>query len=164
MKKFILGGMLFVSGFIWMTILMVLSIYNPWKSNGIDGFKGFLLGTDMVGFFLIALGLIVIGLLIVFIEAGYQLRIPEWMKFNKRKYWEMIDSLWKWILSSLIYGIEGFHELRYIRHLWPTFILMSRVLRGKLLCHFFRWGVRYNFKKEILIMKRKYLIVFLLLS
>lgn len=86
MKRFILGGMLFVSGFIWMTILMVLSIYNPWKSNGIDGFKGFLLGTDMVGFFLIALGLIVIGLLIVFIEAGYQLRIPEWMKFNKRKY------------------------------------------------------------------------------
>ncbi len=83
MKKYILGCMLFASGFIWLTILMVLSVYEPWDYNGIDGFRGFLLGTDMVGFFIVALGLVLIGLLTVLHEMGYRPRFPEWMKQDK---------------------------------------------------------------------------------
>ncbi|MGL4336604.1 MAG: hypothetical protein ACRCST_06900 [Turicibacter sp.] len=55
MKKMFFGSMIFISGFISVFTLVVLSVFKPWSYNGVEGFYGFLLGTDTkVWFFLVA--------------------------------------------------------------------------------------------------------------
>jgi len=69
MKRIFLGGMLFVTGFIGIFVLVILSIYYPVIFNGISGFYGFLLDSDIVLFFTISCILCVVGLIVCVIEA-----------------------------------------------------------------------------------------------
>lgn len=85
MKKFIFGCMFFLSGFTWLTVLMVLSVNNPHVFNGVDGFIGFLLGSDMVAVFTVAVALVIIGLRIMFVETGFRIRVPDWIKSDENE-------------------------------------------------------------------------------
>jgi len=69
MKRIFLGGMLFVTGFIGIFVLVILSIYNPVIFNGISGFYGFLLDSDTLLFYIISCILCVVGLIVCIIEA-----------------------------------------------------------------------------------------------
>ena len=69
MKRIFLGGMLFVTGFIGIFVLVILSIYNPVIFNGIRGFYGFLLDSDTLLFFAISCILCAVGLIVCVIEA-----------------------------------------------------------------------------------------------
>lgn len=69
MKKFILGIMLFTSGFIGTLAFLITSIYNPWQFNDIGGFLGFLLGTNMLIPFIVFTIISLIGLYICVYES-----------------------------------------------------------------------------------------------
>ena len=69
MKRIILGGILFVTGFIGIFVLVILSIYSPVIFNGISGFYGFLLDSDTVLFFVMSCILCAVGLIVCVIEA-----------------------------------------------------------------------------------------------
>jgi hypothetical protein len=47
----IFGSMLFICGFVGVLLLVSISIFKPWNYNGIEGFRGFLLGTHTEMFF-----------------------------------------------------------------------------------------------------------------
>jgi len=69
MKRMFAGGLLFISGFIGVFALVILSVFKPWNYNGIDGFSGFLLGTGTSWFFTLFCLMAVLGLVICLIEA-----------------------------------------------------------------------------------------------
>lgn len=69
MKRFILGAMLFVSGFAGVLLLVCISIFEPCIYNGIGGFRGFLLSTDTEMFFVLFCILSILGIALCSIEA-----------------------------------------------------------------------------------------------
>ena len=68
MKRILLGGILFVTGFFGALLLLVLSVDNSVFHNGIGGFHGFLLGTDITFLFVISCILYIAGLIICSVE------------------------------------------------------------------------------------------------
>lgn len=69
MKKMFLGALLFLSGFIGILALVCTSIFKPWNYNGINGFAGFLLGSETLVFFILFCVLSVTGVTICSLEA-----------------------------------------------------------------------------------------------
>ena len=69
MKRMILGAMLFICGFAGVLLLVCISIFKPWTYNGIEGFRGFLLGNDTEMFFVLFCILSVLGIALCSIEA-----------------------------------------------------------------------------------------------
>ena len=59
---------MFIAGFLWMTILLMESIENPHIYNGVDGFRGFLLGTNTYTFFYFALIFMIVGGVVLLTE------------------------------------------------------------------------------------------------
>lgn len=68
MKMFLLGMMLFITGFIGSLVFLIISILNPWKFNDTGRFAGFLLGTKMLIPFIIVIGMVLIGIYICVFE------------------------------------------------------------------------------------------------
>ena len=68
MKRMLLGMMLFFTGFVGMLTLCCISVFKPWNYNGIEGLRGFLLGTNTTSIFVISCIICVIGLIICVIE------------------------------------------------------------------------------------------------
>ena len=69
MKKMIFGGMLFIAGFIGILSLGIVSVYNPVIYNGITGFQGFLLDSDMVFLFVGSCVLCAAGFIICLVDS-----------------------------------------------------------------------------------------------
>jgi hypothetical protein len=69
MKRMFLGGLMFFSGFTGVLVLVCISIFKPWVYNGVNGFRGFLLGTDTELFFVLYCILGVIGMMICLFES-----------------------------------------------------------------------------------------------
>lgn len=69
MKKFIVGVMLVVIGFIVSAFCFIYAVMNPWDYNGITGLRGAFLGTNTGTPFVISMIIMVIGLLICSYEA-----------------------------------------------------------------------------------------------
>lgn len=83
MKKFIFGCTVFIAGFIWLTILIVLSITNPYVYNDVNGFIGFLQGTRTGYIFLLSMMMIFWGLHLMIVESEYKVKIPDWLRSEK---------------------------------------------------------------------------------
>lgn len=64
-----LGGMLFLSGFIGILVLVCISVFKPWVYNGVQGLKGFLLGSDTMLFFVTYCVISIIGIVLCLLEA-----------------------------------------------------------------------------------------------
>ena len=72
MKRMFFGGMLFVTGFIGVLLLGILSVNNPVIYNGIRGFRGFLLDTDTTFLFVISCVLCGAGFIICLVDAYFK--------------------------------------------------------------------------------------------
>ncbi|MFA9556856.1 hypothetical protein ACERII_06115, partial [Evansella sp. AB-rgal1] len=68
-KKLFFGSLLLVVGIIGVLVIIVLSVNSPWSYNGIDGFLGFLLGSETITFFVLFAVMSVAGVVICFYEA-----------------------------------------------------------------------------------------------
>ena len=68
MKRNIFGGMLFIAGFIGMLSLGIVSVYNPVIHNGITGFRGFLLDSDLTFIFVVSCIFCTIGFFICLVD------------------------------------------------------------------------------------------------
>ena len=72
MKRMFFGGMLFITGFIGVLSLGIISVYNPVIYNGIGGFQGFLLDTNTTFLFVISCILCAIGFIICLVDAYFK--------------------------------------------------------------------------------------------
>ena len=72
MKSMFFGGILFIAGFIGILSLGIVSVYNPVIFNGVSGFQGFLLDTDMTFLFVISCILCAVGLIICLVDAYFK--------------------------------------------------------------------------------------------
>lgn len=84
MKKMFLGGMLFLSGFIAVIVLVFMSIIYPCSYNGIDDFKGFLLSYGLTPWLVIIIIITIWGLSICVLEA-YDTSAKEVYRIIKKK-------------------------------------------------------------------------------
>lgn len=72
MKKVLFGLVLLFCGMIGLTSIVILSVNNhPWGYNDIDGFFGFLLGSETLWFLIFSSLMFIFGLLISVYEAYF---------------------------------------------------------------------------------------------
>ena len=69
MKKMFFGAILTLWGFIGVIVLIALSVDHPWDYDNITGFRGFLLGSDTLWFFVLFCIMSLAGISITFYEA-----------------------------------------------------------------------------------------------
>lgn len=72
MKKIIFGICVFLSGLLFLGFSFIYAIMNPGTYNGIDGLKGSLMVNDLLGPFITALIITVVGLAICGYEAYFR--------------------------------------------------------------------------------------------
>lgn len=69
MKKLFFSSMLFFSGIIIMLAIYITSIFDQWNYDGIEGFWGFVLGTNSLFLLLISSVFIIFGFYTSYKEA-----------------------------------------------------------------------------------------------